>query len=95
MRAGAEQPMPTPACAGLQRAEHGGQEPEEPTSACPYCHAGFAETELECPACGGLAPYCIVTGKHMVVDDWCPAPGALNPRPLSTACPSDSEPPNP
>jgi hypothetical protein len=50
-------------------------EEEEPTTACPFCHVHGAETELECTACKNVIPYCIATGRRMVLGDWahCPA----------------------
>eukprot|EP00672_Neobodo_designis_P023740 CAMPEP_0174834780 /NCGR_PEP_ID=MMETSP1114-20130205/5042_1 /TAXON_ID=312471 /ORGANISM="Neobodo designis, Strain CCAP 1951/1" /LENGTH=1382 /DNA_ID=CAMNT_0016068709 /DNA_START=126 /DNA_END=4274 /DNA_ORIENTATION=- len=50
-------------------------DPPEPTSQCPFCHAPVAETTLECTACKNALPFCIVTGKHMVSEDWsvCPS----------------------
>jgi len=43
-------------------------------SACPRCKAQMASTSLYCKACKNQIPYCIITGKHMVADDWtyCP-----------------------
>jgi hypothetical protein len=50
-------------------------EEEEPTTACPFCHVHGPETELECTACKNVIPYCIATGRRMVLGDWahCPA----------------------
>ena len=50
-------------------------DPPEATSQCPFCHSPVAETTLECTACKNALPFCIVTGKHMVSEDWsvCPS----------------------
>eukprot|EP00062_Callorhinchus_milii_P005042 gi/632944082/ref/XP_007887304.1/ PREDICTED: WD repeat-containing protein 19 isoform X2 [Callorhinchus milii] len=49
-------------------------EVEESTSPCPYCAFHLPECELLCPGCKNNLPYCIVTGRHMVKEDWtiCP-----------------------
>ncbi len=49
-------------------------DPPEPTSQCPFCSAPVPETTLECTACKNALPFCVVTGKHMVLDDWAVCP---------------------
>lgn len=49
-------------------------DPPEPTTQCPHCHAPVLETSLECSACKNSIPFCIVSGKHMVADDWTQCP---------------------
>lgn len=49
-------------------------DPVEAVSPCPHCAAPVPETSLECGACKNPLPFCIVTGKHMLVDDWCQCP---------------------
>ncbi|NWU98866.1 WDR19 protein, partial [Upupa epops] len=49
-------------------------ETEEPATACPYCAFQLPECELLCPGCKNNLPYCIVTGRHMVQDDWTVCP---------------------
>jgi len=49
-------------------------EVEEPKSPCPVCAAGIPETMLDCPECKSRIPYCIVTGRHMVLEDWSQTP---------------------
>jgi len=46
-----------------------------PHSPCPFCKGSVSEMDLKCTACLNPIPMCIVTGKHMVLDDWstCPA----------------------
>eukprot|EP00118_Oscarella_pearsei_P011922 m.83949 g.83949 ORF g.83949 m.83949 type:complete len:1349 (+) comp36373_c0_seq7:62-4108(+) len=46
----------------------------EPESPCPYCGFQVAETKLYCPECKNTLPYCILTGRHLVKEDWafCP-----------------------
>jgi len=48
--------------------------PQEETSPCPFCKIGISSTALHCESCKNHIPYCIITGKHMVLDDWsyCP-----------------------
>eukprot|EP00041_Stephanoeca_diplocostata_P037132 m.1387941 g.1387941 ORF g.1387941 m.1387941 type:complete len:1371 (-) comp24985_c0_seq2:183-4295(-) len=45
-------------------------EPQEETSPCCYCNAMVPDTELTCTTCDTIMPYCIVSGRHMVTDDW-------------------------
>jgi len=49
-------------------------DPPEPTSLCPFCTGPVEETALECPGCKNTLPFCLVTGKHMVLDDWTQCP---------------------
>jgi WD repeat-containing protein 19 len=51
------------------------EEPDEKLSSCPYCSFDIPETLLDCPSCKNSLPYCITTGKHMLVHDWtcCPS----------------------
>ncbi|KAJ7557745.1 hypothetical protein O6H91_04G007600 [Diphasiastrum complanatum] len=49
-------------------------EDEEPLSPCPACSVPISETQLDCPSCKYNIPFCIATGRHMVLGDWtiCP-----------------------
>ncbi|KAM4807652.1 WD repeat-containing protein 19 [Rhinophrynus dorsalis] len=47
---------------------------EEDTTPCPFCGYQLPECELLCPGCKNNLPYCIVTGRHMVKDNWCVCP---------------------
>ncbi|XP_010623408.1 WD repeat-containing protein 19 [Fukomys damarensis] len=49
-------------------------ETEEATTPCPYCQFLLPECELLCPGCKNNIPYCIVTGRHMLKDDWTVCP---------------------
>ncbi|KAF5223304.1 putative intraflagellar transport protein F6 [Trypanosoma cruzi] len=49
-------------------------DPPEKTSPCPFCDAQVPETELDCGACKNTLPFCIVTGKHMVKDNYSECP---------------------
>ncbi|AYU79350.1 wd repeat-containing protein 19 [Leishmania donovani] len=49
-------------------------DPVEPMLPCPYCDAPVAETELDCGACKNTIPFCIVTGKHIVKNDYTATP---------------------
>eukprot|EP01013_Petalomonas_cantuscygni_P015686 TRINITY_DN32571_c0_g1_i1.p1 TRINITY_DN32571_c0_g1~~TRINITY_DN32571_c0_g1_i1.p1 ORF type:complete len:1413 (-),score=393.21 TRINITY_DN32571_c0_g1_i1:294-4532(-) len=50
-------------------------DPDEPSSACPFCHVSVPVSSLQCDACKSPLPFCIVTGLHMVLTDWtvCPS----------------------
>lgn len=50
------------------------EEQEEERTPCPHCSYKLPATELNCPSCKNEIPYCIVTGRHMVEEDWCMCP---------------------
>eukprot|EP00743_Colponemidia_sp_Colp-15_P004281 GILK01004618.1.p1 GENE.GILK01004618.1~~GILK01004618.1.p1 ORF type:complete len:1398 (-),score=319.35 GILK01004618.1:169-4362(-) len=47
---------------------------EEALSACPFCSSAIPETMLDCQNCKNTIPYCIATGRHMVLNDWSRCP---------------------
>ncbi|XP_069058187.1 WD repeat-containing protein 19 isoform X2 [Pleurodeles waltl] len=49
-------------------------EAEEATAPCPFCGFQLPECELLCPGCKNNLPYCIITGRHMVKEDWTVCP---------------------
>ncbi|EHB16212.1 WD repeat-containing protein 19, partial [Heterocephalus glaber] len=49
-------------------------ETEEAMTPCPFCQFLLPECELLCPGCKNNIPYCIVTGRHMLKDDWTVCP---------------------
>jgi len=50
------------------------KETNEVMSPCMYCSFSLAESQLECPDCHNISPFCIASGMRMVRDDWtyCP-----------------------
>nr|CCC52529.1 conserved hypothetical protein [Trypanosoma vivax Y486] len=50
------------------------EDPLEKTSPCPFCGAQVLETELDCGSCKNTLPYCIVTGKHIVKENYSECP---------------------
>lgn len=54
-------------------------EEEEPLDPCPFCSYQVPQTRLDCPECKQNLPYCIVTGRHMIKDDWCNCPNCSFP----------------
>ena len=54
-------------------------EEEEISDACPYCSYSVPQTQLECPDCKNNLPYCIVTGRHMIKEDWANCPNCTFP----------------
>eukprot|EP01062_Namystynia_karyoxenos_P004675 TRINITY_DN11665_c0_g1_i1.p1 TRINITY_DN11665_c0_g1~~TRINITY_DN11665_c0_g1_i1.p1 ORF type:complete len:1497 (+),score=635.62 TRINITY_DN11665_c0_g1_i1:130-4491(+) len=46
----------------------------ENTSPCPFCGVAVIDTQLDCPRCRAIIPYCVASGRHMVLDDWCNCP---------------------
>ncbi|GBG61180.1 hypothetical protein CBR_g19256 [Chara braunii] len=49
-------------------------EAEDPLSPCPFCEMLIPETQLECPSCRNTIPYCIASGRHMVLNNWSNCP---------------------
>ncbi|KAJ3099152.1 WD repeat-containing protein 19 [Phlyctochytrium planicorne] len=47
---------------------------EEKTSPCPFCGYKIPETTLDCIECKNHIPYCIASGRHMILDDWTQCP---------------------
>jgi hypothetical protein len=54
-------------------------EPPEETSPCPISGVMLPVTTLICPTTGDQLPMCIISGKHMVLDDWCFCPNSKFP----------------
>lgn len=59
---------------GIVRKKRAEEEKEEELTPCPYCSFKLSSTETTCPSCKNEIPYCCVTGRHMVADDWCMCP---------------------
>lgn len=52
------------------------EEAEEGSSPCPITGSPVPDYLLECPTTRDALPMCVVTGKHMVIDDWCICPNS-------------------
>jgi len=37
---------------------------------CMYCNYQLNDSQLDCPNCKNISPFCIVTGMRMLRDDW-------------------------
>lgn len=46
----------------------------EPLTSCPHCSFKIPETELQCPQCRNNIPFCIASGKHMILNEWSSCP---------------------
>ncbi|GMH41872.1 hypothetical protein BSKO_09782 [Bryopsis sp. KO-2023] len=44
------------------------------SSECPYCNAPGNEMDLQCHNCQNIIPFCIASGKRMVLSDWSECP---------------------
>ncbi|CAM9457863.1 unnamed protein product [Phaeothamnion confervicola] len=55
------------------------EEAAEGLSPCPISGDLIKHTELECPATKDPLPMCVVTGRHMLRDDWCVCPRSRMP----------------
>ena len=51
-----------------------GEDEPEPVSQCPFCKFNIPETQLECLNCKNNIPFCLASGKHMILQEWtcCP-----------------------
>ncbi len=56
-----------------RRASQSDDVPEE-LSPCPLSQQMIPVMQLECPTTKDALPMCVVTGRHMVLDDWCFCP---------------------
>jgi len=81
-----------------------GDEVGERTSPCPLSGQEIPIMQLDCPTTRDALPMCIVTGRHMVLDDWCFCPNSKLPALYSeyiryiqdeVAASSTNEPPSP
>ncbi|XP_065175677.1 WD repeat-containing protein 19-like [Sycon ciliatum] len=54
-------------------------EVDEPATPCPYCKSDVEMMRLDCAHCKNLLPYCIVTGRHMLAEDWSECPSCKFP----------------
>lgn len=48
----------------------------EPQSLCPFCKENIPITQLECGNCKNSIPFCIASGQHMTLEDWCVCPSS-------------------
>jgi len=51
----------------------------ESFSPCMYCDLSIDESQLDCPNCKNISPFCILTGLRMLKDDWCYCPSCKFP----------------
>ena len=55
------------------------EEVAEDLSLCPISGQLIPLTQLECPTTRDALPMCVVTGRHMLLDDWCFCPVSKSP----------------
>ena len=61
-----------------RRSQQGDEAPED-MSPCPVSSEMIPLTQLECPTTRDALPMCVVTGRHMVLSDWCFCPNSKMP----------------
>jgi WD repeat-containing protein 19 len=52
---------------------------QEELSPCPISGQLIPQTQLTCPTTRDALPMCIITGRHMLIDDWCFCPNSKLP----------------
>mmetsp|Transcript_12987 Transcript_12987/g.19570 ORF Transcript_12987/g.19570 Transcript_12987/m.19570 type:complete len:1468 (+) Transcript_12987:23-4426(+) len=52
---------------------------QEELSPCPLSGQMIPQTQLSCPTTRDALPMCIITGRHMLIDDWCFCPNSKFP----------------
>lgn len=55
------------------------KETVEVSTACMYCSFMLPESQLDCPNCKNISPFCVASGMRMVRDDWTHCPACLFP----------------
>lgn len=51
----------------------------EPTNPCPVCKNPMTELSVDCSSCKNCIPFCIASGKHMVLNEWACCPNCKLP----------------
>jgi WD repeat-containing protein 19 len=59
---------------GLARRPVKTEDEPEPLSPCPYCKFDLPEYKLDCPKCKNIIPFCLASGKHIVLTDFAKCP---------------------
>merc|ERR550525_1706843 len=55
------------------------QESLEVSSGCMYCGLTIVESQLDCPNCKNISPFCVVTGVRMTKEEWASCPSCRFP----------------
>lgn len=82
----------------VRKPSAGGDEVVEKLTACIFCGFMMPESQLDCPNCKNISPFCIVTGMRMTREDWSYCPSCNFPafREALIRCltpPADQQPP--
>jgi len=64
---------------GIARRPVKAEDEAEPLTPCPSCGFEIPETKLDCPSCKNLLPFCLASGKHMILQDYSKCPNCLMP----------------
>ena len=67
------------------------EQASDPLLPCPFCHNSLPEYQLDCLQCKNNVPYCLLTGRHMVLEDWTRCPHCLFPALYSELSPFAEE----
>jgi WD repeat-containing protein 19 len=67
----------------VRRKSSNADDVQEDLSPCPISGQMIPATQLECPTTRDALPMCVVTGRHMVLSDWCFCPRSRLPATLS------------
>ena len=64
---------------GIARRPVKAEDEAEPMTPCPVCRFEIPETKLDCPSCKNLLPFCLASGKHVLINDYSKCPNCLMP----------------
>lgn len=51
----------------------------EALTPCPVCGFDIPESKLDCPSCKSLLPFCLASGKHLLLKDYSKCPNCQMP----------------
>jgi WD repeat-containing protein 19 len=63
----------------VRRRQAGSEETPEELTPCPVSGEMIPASQLECPSTRDALPMCIISGRHLVISDWCFCPNSKFP----------------
>ena len=59
---------------GIARRPVKAEDEPELLTPCPHCSFEIPEYKLDCPSCKNIIPFCLASGKHMLIQDYSKSP---------------------